>query len=136
MGDARDGLITPEWLKILGEPVLQFTHFSAHSLPGLSNERKEVIVPELAILCGVINALVIKKLKLSDFALREGVLYEMAGRFCHQDIRMRTAKRLAEYYNIDNVQNLWVWETTDTLYQQWWAQNALLKQMLLAALLK
>ncbi|XPE36933.1 hypothetical protein ACNKHS_15110 [Shigella flexneri] len=33
------------------------------------------------------DALAIKELRLSDGALREGVLYEMEGRFRHQDIR-------------------------------------------------
>lgn len=133
---AKDGLITPERLDTLREQVLQYTHFTALSLPGLSEERKAVFVPGLAILCGVMDALAIKELKLSDCALREGVLYEMEGRFRHQDIRMRTAKSLAEHYNIDRDQARRVWDTTGALYQQWQAQNAELEQPQLAALLK
>lgn len=82
------------------------------------------------------DALAIKELKLSDCALREGVLYEMEGRFRHQDIRMRTAKSLAEHYNIDSDQARRVWDTTGALYQQWQAQNAALEHQQLAALLK
>ncbi|XNN30443.1 hypothetical protein ACLK2F_14150 [Escherichia coli] len=67
--------------------VLRHRNFASLSLPGLSEERKTVFVPGLAILCGVFDALAIRELRLSDGALREGVLYEMEGRFRHQDVR-------------------------------------------------
>ncbi|VTP65720.1 Exopolyphosphatase [Serratia rubidaea] len=51
------------------------------------------------------------------------VLYEMEGRFRHQDIRSRTAKSLAEHYNIDRDQASRVLATTELLYAQWMAQN-------------
>jgi exopolyphosphatase/guanosine-5'-triphosphate,3'-diphosphate pyrophosphatase len=60
----------------------------------------------------VFDALAIKELRLSDGALREGVLYEMEGRFRHQDIRSRTAQSLANQYNIDREQARRVLETT------------------------
>lgn len=91
MGE-KDGFITPERLTLLTDEVLKHKSFDALSLPGLSDERKAVFVPGLAILCGVFDALAIKELRLSDGALREGVLYEMEGRFRHQDIRSRTAQ--------------------------------------------
>jgi exopolyphosphatase/guanosine-5'-triphosphate,3'-diphosphate pyrophosphatase len=59
----------------------------------------------------------------SDGALREGVLYEMEGRFRHQDIRSRTAQSLANQYNIDREQARRVLETTMHIYDQWQAQN-------------
>ncbi|AFP85152.1 exopolyphosphatase [secondary endosymbiont of Ctenarytaina eucalypti] len=133
---AKDAIITPQRLKILCDQVLQFTHFSALSLPGLSEERRAIFIPGLAILCGIMDALEIKELKLSDCALREGVLYEMEGRFRHQDIRMRTAKSLAEHYNVDIDQARRVWETTACLYQQWRAQNTTLENQQITALLK
>lgn len=92
MGE-KDGFITPERLTLLTDEVLKHKSFDALSLPGLSDERKAVFVPGLAILCGVFDALAIKELRLSDGALREGVLYEMEGRFRHQDIRSRTARK-------------------------------------------
>jgi len=106
MGE-KDGFITPERLDMLREEVLKFKSFDALSLPGLSEERKAVFVPGLAILCGVFDALAIRELRLSDGALREGVLYEMEGRFRHQDIRSRTAQSLANQYNIDREQAKW-----------------------------
>src|SRR5476649_2999976 len=135
MGE-KDGLITPERLKMLTEEVLNYKSFSSLSLPGLSEDRQSVFVPGLAILCGVFDALAIKELSLSDGALREGVLYEMEGRFRHQDIRTRTAKSLAEHYNIDSDQAKRVCDTTENLYQQWVRQNEDLQNPQLEALLK
>lgn len=135
MGE-KDGFITPERLTLLTEEVLKHKSFDALSLPGLSDERKAVFVPGLAILCGVFDALAIKELRLSDGALREGVLYEMEGRFRHQDIRSRTAQSLANQYNIDREQAKRVLETTVQIYDQWQEQNPKLAHPQLAALLK
>ncbi|MGY5955941.1 exopolyphosphatase [Kosakonia sp. BK9b] len=132
----KDGFITPERLEKLVAEVLKYKNFSELSLPGLSEERKAVFVPGLAILCGVFDALAIRELRLSDGALREGVLYEMEGRFRHQDIRSRTAQSLASQYNIDREQARRVLETTTLMYDQWLAQNPRLGNPQLAALLK
>jgi exopolyphosphatase/guanosine-5'-triphosphate,3'-diphosphate pyrophosphatase len=132
----KDGIITPERLKKLVAEVVKFKNFDELSLPGLSDERKAVFVPGLAILCGVFDALAINELRLSDGALREGVLYEMEGRFRHQDIRSRTAQSLANQYNIDREQARRVLETTMHMYDQWQAQNPKLINPQLAALLK
>lgn len=97
----KDGLITLERLEMLAEKALPYKNFSSLSLPGLSEERQLVFVAGLAILCGVFDALAIEELRLSSGALREGVLYEMEGRFRHQDIRSCIPKSLADHYNID-----------------------------------
>ncbi|XBS68742.1 exopolyphosphatase [Acerihabitans sp. KWT182] len=132
----ENGGITPERLQLLYDKVMKFKNFSALNLPGLSEERKSVFVPGLAILCGVVDTLAISELQLSDCALREGVLYEMEGRFRHQDIRSRTARSLAEHYNIDSDQAKRVSDTTEILYQQWYDQNEELRNSQLEALLK
>ncbi len=135
MGE-KEKLITPETLEMLVTEVLKHKSFNALSLPGLSEERKAVFVPGLAILCGVFDALAIRELRLSDGALREGVLYEMEGRFRHQDIRSRTAQSLANHYAIDSDQARRVLETTEQLYLQWMDQNPKQANPQLSALLK
>ena len=135
MGE-KEKQVTPERLEMLYDEVMKHKSFAALSLPGLSEERKAVFVPGLAILCGVFDALAIRELRLSDGALREGVLYEMEGRFRHQDIRSRTAQSLANHYNIDSDQARRVLETTDELWQQWRDQNSRLANPQLAALLQ
>ncbi|PHM50061.1 exopolyphosphatase [Xenorhabdus miraniensis] len=119
----KDGLITPERLNMLVKRVLKHKNFDSLDLPGLSDDRKRTFVPGLSILCGIFDALPIQELRLSQGALREGVLYEMEDRFRHQDIRQRTAKSLAEHYNIDREQADRVWNTAKNLYDQWVEQN-------------
>lgn len=135
MGE-KDGMITIERLEMLQREVLKFKNVSALSLPGLSEERKSVFISGLAILCGVFDALAIRELRLSDGALREGVLYEMEGRFRHQDVRIRTAQSLAGQYHIDSDQARRVLETVENLHHQWEVQNPKLTNLQLTALLK
>ncbi|MGR7448654.1 exopolyphosphatase [Klebsiella aerogenes] len=135
MGE-KDGFITPERLEMLVSELLKNKNFDSLSLPGLSEDRKAVFATGLAILCGVFDALAIKELRLSDGALREGVLYEMEGRFRHQDIRSRTAQSLANQYNIDREQARRVLETTTQMLEQWQEQNPKLANPHLSALLK
>jgi exopolyphosphatase/guanosine-5'-triphosphate,3'-diphosphate pyrophosphatase len=135
MGE-KEKLITPERIEMLYDEVIKHKSFDALSLPGLSEDRKAVFVPGLAILSGVFDALAIRELRLSDGALREGVLYEMEGRFRHQDIRSRTAQSLANHYAIDSDQARRVLETTEKLYLQWREQNPKLTNPQLSAMLK
>ncbi|MEE3652658.1 MULTISPECIES: exopolyphosphatase [unclassified Brenneria] len=134
MGE-KDGLITPKRLDKLRDEILRFKSFKSLSLPGLAEDRQSVLVAGLAILCGIFDVLAIKELRLSDGALREGVLYEMEGRFRHQDIRIRTAQSLASHYNIDREQARRVRETTERLYAQWADNNANLVHPQLEAIL-
>ena len=135
MGE-KDKLITPERLDKLQSEVLKYKSFQALSLPGLSEDRRNVFVPGLAILCGIFDALAIRELRFSDGALRDGVLYEMEGRFRHQDIRSRTAQSLANHYAIDSEQARRVLETTEYLFKQWNQQNSKLENPQLTALMK
>lgn len=135
MGE-KDGLITPERLEKLCAALLSFRTFDTLDFPGLSDERRAVFVPGLAILCGVFDSLHIKELRLSDGALREGVLYEMEGRFRHQDVRSRTASSLANRYNIDADQARRVLETTTHIHDQWLEKNPKYSNVQMTALLK
>lgn len=82
------------------------------------------------------DALAIRELRLSDGALREGVLYEMEGRFRHQDVRSRTASSLANQYHIDSEQARRVLDTTMQMYEQWREQQPKLAHPQLEALLR
>ncbi|MGL4861029.1 MAG: exopolyphosphatase [Enterobacteriaceae bacterium] len=122
LGEKEDG-ITPERLQLLISKSLKFKNCRQINLPGLSDDRRDIFAPGLAILRALFDALHIKALYLSEGALREGVLYEMEERFRHQDIRSRTARSLAEHYNIDREQARRVLASTQYLYDQWKKQN-------------
>lgn len=55
----------------------------------------------IAILYTVFEVLGIDKLVYSDGALREGVMYDLLGRFQHEDIRDRSVHALIGRYNAD-----------------------------------
>lgn len=133
---SKDGLITAPRLEELCQRVLQYPNICALKLPALSAGRKQDFAPGLAILCGIFDALAIRELRLSAGALREGVLYEMEGRFRHKDIRSRTAQSLASQYHIDHEQARRVRDTINLLYPQWQAQNSQYADTQLETLLK
>lgn len=135
MGE-KDGIITAKRLEKLVTHLLKYKNFATLNLTGLPQERRNIFVPGLAILCGVFDALAIRELRLADGALREGVLYEMEARFRHRDIRTRTAQSLAIQYNIDRDQAQRVLNTSCHIYHQWQEQHPGLAQPQLAALLK
>lgn len=133
----KDGVITAKRLQLLVDAVLQFKDFDSLDLPGLAPDRRDVFVAGLAILCALFRSLDIKELRLSNGALREGVLYEMENnRFRYHDIRSRTATSLAEHYKIDREQAERVLITTLALYEQWKEQNPELVEPQLEPLLR
>lgn len=73
-------------------------------LPGLTEDRKQLLCPGLAILIAAFNMLDIDQMVYVDAALREGVLYEMSDRLQHQDIRSHTVASLVKRYAIDTEQ--------------------------------
>lgn len=132
----KERTITRDGLALLWKTINNFSSIDSLELPGLSADRKPVFVAGLAILQGIIDALNIEKLRYSDGALREGVLYEMEGRFRHEDIRERTAKSLASHYVVDDSQARRVLETTEHLYRHWQKQNSKLANLQLHSLLE
>lgn len=70
-------------------------------LAGLSERRRGVIVPGVAITSGIFDALGIEHLHTSPGALREGVVYEMMGRLEHEDVRERTVSALMRRAEVD-----------------------------------
>ncbi len=73
------------------------------SLPGLSAERTPVFPGGIAILSAVMTALGIDVLKVSDGALREGLLVDLLGRTRNSDQRDRSINDLAERYQVDTL---------------------------------
>ena len=60
----------------------------------------------------------IEHLKVSDGALREGLLYDHLGRLQHEDARERSVQALGHRYNVDQGQSERVAETAGQLLKQ------------------
>ncbi len=110
--------ITPESLAKLRAQVLAAGHVDKLNLAGLSEERKPVFAGGLAVLLAAFNELGITAMQVSDYALREGLVYDLMGRIQHEDIRERTIQRLLEKFRIDKAQAQRVADTAKMLHTQ------------------
>jgi exopolyphosphatase/guanosine-5'-triphosphate,3'-diphosphate pyrophosphatase len=102
-GWGDDG-ITPKGLKRLTDALVEAGRADRLELPGLEAERAPVLAGGLAILAAVVDGLGIERMVPSSGALREGVIYDLLGRFGHEDVRDRTIRRLARRYGVDAAQ--------------------------------
>ncbi len=96
--------ITRSALEQLREDVLSFRTIDEMQLPGLSERRHAVFVGGLVILCACFEALGIEELKVSPYALREGVLHDLLGRLEHRDPRDKTVQAFKARYGVNEEQ--------------------------------
>ncbi|ABM61009.1 Ppx/GppA phosphatase family protein [Halorhodospira halophila] len=72
---------------------------------GLSGDRRQVFPAGLAALCAVFEALGIERMEVADGALREGVMYDLAGRLGmlqhSEDARANTVSALRRRYSVE-----------------------------------
>lgn len=113
--DAQENL-TREGLEKLKEKLLKFKHIAEVDFDGLKEDRRAVLPAGLAILYAVFDVLELNKLVYSDGALREGVMYDLLGRFQHEDIRDRSVQALMGRYNADPKQAERVVKTAQHLF--------------------
>lgn len=96
--------IRADALLMLRDRLLQFGTIDAVRLPGLSERRQPVLAGGLVMLQACFEALEIETLKVSPYALREGVLTDMLGRLEHRDPRDKTVEAFMSRYSVDGEQ--------------------------------
>jgi len=96
-----DGGVTPRAIERLREALVDAGSAEGLDLPGVDADRAPVLAGGVAILSGVFDEFAIDKMTASSGALREGVLYDLLGRFRHEDVRDRTIARLATRHGVD-----------------------------------
>ena len=96
--------ITRKALHQLRDRMLTFDHSDEINIDGIKSERTKVLPAGVAILCAIFEALQLEDLSFSEGALREGVLYDMAGRLRHEDVRDRTINAMMQRYHVDTDQ--------------------------------
>ena len=116
-GWCEDG-ISLTALKRLRDALISAGRVSDLNLKGLPDERKPVLAGGVAVLRAVFRTLDIKHMLVSDYALREGLVYEMMGRSHHADVRERTVQTLSRQYQLDQTQGRRVQATALGLYRQ------------------
>ena len=126
--------MTPAALEELIRRVCEYGNTTELTLPGLAERRAQVWPGGLAILVELMGVLRIGHLKVSDGALREGLLYDLLGRLQHEDARDRSVAALARRYNVDEAQATRVRTTARMLLGQvaeaWQLESELAADML------
>ncbi len=103
LGWGHDGIGAAD-LARLRHALVEAGHVDKLVLPGLAEERRTVFPGGIAILCAVFDALGISRMRVSDSAIREGLLYDLLGRIHQEDVRERAVDELARRYHIDRAQ--------------------------------
>lgn len=99
-----DNLITREALDAVVERLLASRKPDVLESLGLSSERAPVFPGGLAILHAAFIELGIQRMHVSDYALKEGALYELADQGEHEDTRRQTIDYLGKQFAIDRRQ--------------------------------
>lgn len=110
--------ITYKGVKNLEKLLLKTGHVDNIDLEGVKEHRKAIFPAGVAVLRAVMQVLDIDTISYSDGALREGVMYDMLGRFASEDVRDRSVLALIKRYSGDKKQAKQVVKTSRTLFEQ------------------
>ena len=113
-----EGLITLAGLDRLRSQLLRAGDISAIELPGLRPDRQPVLIGGLAILYAVLDELNIDEMTPATGAMRQGILYDMLGRFHNHDMRDVTVSQFMQRYHVDAHQARRVGTFAETLYEK------------------
>lgn len=101
LGDA--GYITADNMEEIKALLLSVNKTESLQIPGLSDERRDVFPGGFAVLYGLFQELGITAMHVSNYAVREGVIYDLVGRISqHHDKREQTIQQLIKQYHIDS----------------------------------
>ncbi len=103
-GNKEEEIITPAGLEKLREFLLKIGDIKKLTIAGLDPDRKPVIVGGFAIMSAIFTELAIDRMAVTTGALRQGVLYDMLGRFHREDMREVSAQEFMQRYRVDPVQ--------------------------------
>jgi len=100
---AAEGL-TREGLDRLRSLLIKAEKADPDRIRGLRPNRAPVLPGGLAIMIAAFDALGLESMKVSEGALRHGVLYDLLGRVQHRDMRAATVAQFMRRYHIDVAQ--------------------------------
>lgn len=113
-----EGTVSPEGLESLERALIAGKTPAGVNLPELSGERAQVIGGGLAILRAVFDQLQLTRLRKSDSALREGLLWDLLGRREHEDKRVESLRAFQLRYGVDRAHSEAVRATLLALFDQ------------------
>lgn len=110
--------ITPAGLDRLRSHLIKAGDMDRVELEGLKPDRVPVFPGGLAILNAILSELDIESLVAADGAMRQGVLYDLLGRFHHKDMREVTVAQFMQRYHVDALQARRVGALAFALYRK------------------
>ena len=99
-----DGDITAQGLEKLRSFLIKTGDVKNLMIPSLQSDRIPVLPGGFCIMAGVFAELDIERMAVAGGALREGVLYDLLGRFHHHDQRDATVTHFMGRYHVDALQ--------------------------------
>jgi exopolyphosphatase/guanosine-5'-triphosphate,3'-diphosphate pyrophosphatase len=102
--DLADEGLTREGLQRLKSLLLKQEEADPDRIAGLRPNRAPVLPGGLAIMIAAFDALGLESVKVSEGALRHGVLYDLLGRVQHRDMREATVAQFMRRYHVDAAQ--------------------------------
>jgi exopolyphosphatase / guanosine-5'-triphosphate,3'-diphosphate pyrophosphatase len=110
--------ITAAGLAKLRKQVIDAGEVKKLNLTGLRDDRKPVLPGGLAIMLAVFGELGVEQMQTTESGLRDGVLWDMLGRFQHRDVRDATVRQFMQRHQVDQRQAARVEKLTRSLYRQ------------------
>jgi exopolyphosphatase / guanosine-5'-triphosphate,3'-diphosphate pyrophosphatase len=128
----RGTAITRDGLEELIDILARCGSIKTIPLESLADERRAVFAGGLAVLAEIFAQLGIREMRVAEGAMREGVLYDLMGRFTAGDARERAVSSMQKRYQVDLAQAARVeatavrlltqvgktWQFTDPLAEQ------------------
>lgn len=113
-----DDGITAESLASVRDALISQGQIATLKLPGLVEERASVLPGGVVIMEAAFAALGIKRLRVCESSMREGLLWDLLGRAAGNDPRTGSIDALAARYGVDRAQARRVESTALTLFDQ------------------
>ena len=93
-------------------------HIRDLNLSSVTDDRKLSFAGGVAILAEVFEQLGIETMRVADGAMREGLLYDLLGRYTDEDARERTVRSMQQRYHVDLAQAERVETTAENFLEQ------------------
>lgn len=93
--------ITPEGLAQVIDALVRGGHVGSIPIRAINEERSVVFPGGVAILAELFEVLGLERMEVAEGAMRDGLLYDILGRYTDEDARERTVRAMQERYHVD-----------------------------------
>lgn len=100
-GDGPEDIVTRQGLMALRRRLVKCKRLDKVNMTGLKSDRARVFPAGVAILCATFEAFDLERMRYSDGALRDGVLYDLLGRNTAEDSRASALLTLRRRFDVD-----------------------------------